>query len=228
MNCFNIRELQGILKRKFFPDLINITDHRNLMETSMIGLRFKYNTNDAIRPEQSLFYNFGTTNTSKQKNYTLVNYVYTGGNGYETHAMGTIGGRVMSALINNPASTPLNTPILKSYALWTNEIFNFIMTTSLYSCIASVTSISHIKSFFNQNLNVYLPINLTGSVNLTTNNTSVLSKKNYLFSTGNINSSGYDDHSALKATETTSMVRFNKHSNALVGYDYKSGHYLGI
>jgi hypothetical protein len=76
MNCFNIRELQGILKRKFFPDLINLNDHHNLMETSMIGLRFKYNNNDMVRPEQSLFYNFGTTNTSKQKNYTLENYLY--------------------------------------------------------------------------------------------------------------------------------------------------------
>jgi hypothetical protein len=76
MNCFNIRELQGILKRKFFPDLVNINDHRNLMETSMLGLRFKVNNHDSIRPEQSLFYNFGLTNVSKQKNVNFVNYLY--------------------------------------------------------------------------------------------------------------------------------------------------------
>ena len=30
MNCFNIRELQGILKRKFFTDIINTHDHKLL------------------------------------------------------------------------------------------------------------------------------------------------------------------------------------------------------
>jgi hypothetical protein len=75
MNCFNIRELQGILKRKFFPDLINNSDHHLLMESSMIGLRFKTNSNEVIRPEQSLFYNFGITNLSKQKNLNLIPYM---------------------------------------------------------------------------------------------------------------------------------------------------------
>jgi hypothetical protein len=66
MNCFNIRELQGILKRKFFPDLINSTDHK-FLDSSMIGLRFKNNTQDNIRSDQSLFYNLGISNSSKQK-----------------------------------------------------------------------------------------------------------------------------------------------------------------
>ena len=45
MNCFNIRELQGILKRRFFADLVNSADHRDVLSTSMIGLRFKNNNN---------------------------------------------------------------------------------------------------------------------------------------------------------------------------------------
>jgi len=74
MNCFNIRELQGILKRKFFPDLINNSDHHWLMESSMLGLRFKINFNEAIRPDQSLFYNYGITNLAKQKSANLSFY----------------------------------------------------------------------------------------------------------------------------------------------------------
>jgi hypothetical protein len=84
MNCFNIRELQGILKRKFFPDLININDHRYLMDTSMIGLRFKFNNNDMIKPEQSLFYNYGTTNPNKQKITNFFNYNYSMPNNINT------------------------------------------------------------------------------------------------------------------------------------------------
>ena len=43
MNCFNIRELQGILKRRFFNDLVNSNDHHTLLNDSMIGIRFKLN-----------------------------------------------------------------------------------------------------------------------------------------------------------------------------------------
>jgi hypothetical protein len=68
MNCFNIRELQGILKRKFFTDLINSNDHRELFDKSMIGLRFKTNNHQSLQHDMSLFYNFGTTNSAKYKN----------------------------------------------------------------------------------------------------------------------------------------------------------------
>jgi hypothetical protein len=71
MNCFNIRELQGILKRKFFTDLVNSNDHRELFDKSMIGLRFKSNSHQAVQHDMSLFYNFGTTNSSKGKNTTF-------------------------------------------------------------------------------------------------------------------------------------------------------------
>ena len=67
MNCFNIRELQGILKRKFFTDLVNSNDHRELLNNSMIGLRFKTNNNNTIDPDMSIFYNLGTTFNSKIK-----------------------------------------------------------------------------------------------------------------------------------------------------------------
>merc|ERR1711981_1487639 len=45
MNCFNIRELQGILKRKFFTDLVTTVDHRTLVNKTLIGARYKTNSN---------------------------------------------------------------------------------------------------------------------------------------------------------------------------------------
>ena len=59
MNCFNIRELQGILKRKFFVDLINSHDHRNILEESMLGIRYKNNQNFNLDLDYNIFYNFG-------------------------------------------------------------------------------------------------------------------------------------------------------------------------
>jgi len=67
MNCFNIRELQGILKRRFFTDLVNSNDHRDLVNETMIGLRYKTNGLNSTDQNMSLFFNLGTTNTNKSK-----------------------------------------------------------------------------------------------------------------------------------------------------------------
>lgn len=61
MNCFNIRELQSMLKRRFFTDLISSNDHRELLNRSMIGLRYKTNSNNTLDSDMLNFYNFGTT-----------------------------------------------------------------------------------------------------------------------------------------------------------------------
>ena len=61
MNCFNIRELQGILKRKFFTDLVNNHEHHSLMDKTMIGLRYKSNNNINLDNDMLSFYNFGIT-----------------------------------------------------------------------------------------------------------------------------------------------------------------------
>jgi hypothetical protein len=71
MNCFNIRELQGILKRRFFTDLVNTSDFRNTLESSIIGLRFKTNNSLPTTPNSFAFYNFGTTSGSKGRTYLL-------------------------------------------------------------------------------------------------------------------------------------------------------------
>jgi hypothetical protein len=71
MNCFNIRELQGILKRRFFNDLVNSNEHHTLLNDTMIGVRFKLNNTQNIEPDIFTFYNFGTTDVAKFKTQTL-------------------------------------------------------------------------------------------------------------------------------------------------------------
>jgi len=67
MNCFNIRELQGNLKRRFFADLVNVNDHREFLDSTMIGLRFKTNNEMNIYHDALSFYNLGTTNENKSR-----------------------------------------------------------------------------------------------------------------------------------------------------------------
>lgn len=77
MNCFNIRELQSILKRKFFTDLVNSNDHHTVLSNSMVGLRFKTNSTNFIDNDMLMFYNYGTTNNTKVKSNVLTNSYYT-------------------------------------------------------------------------------------------------------------------------------------------------------
>jgi hypothetical protein len=77
MNCFNIRELQGNLKRRFFSDLINISDHREFLDSTMIGLWFRTNNEMNIYHDTLTFHNLGTTNAPKSRNAVLVSLYQT-------------------------------------------------------------------------------------------------------------------------------------------------------
>ncbi len=65
MNCFNIREIQSILKRKFFVDLINSHDHHSILNKTAMGLRFKTNSINSINSNMFIFYNYGIEFTPK-------------------------------------------------------------------------------------------------------------------------------------------------------------------
>ena len=73
MNCFNIRELQGNLKRRFFADLINVSDHRDFLDSTMIGLRFRTNNELNIYHDTLSFHNLGITTEQKSRSLSLEN-----------------------------------------------------------------------------------------------------------------------------------------------------------
>ena len=70
MNCFNIREVQALLKGRFFNDLVNSNDHHDFLNKTIIGLRFKTNDLNSINPNMLLFYRYGLyNNTSRSQSY---------------------------------------------------------------------------------------------------------------------------------------------------------------
>jgi hypothetical protein len=83
MNCFNIREVEALLKGRFFPDLINTHDHRFLLVTSTLGLRFKTNNLDTINPSNLLFYQYGLQNTTQNRYSSFTASFETFGSSYE-------------------------------------------------------------------------------------------------------------------------------------------------
>ena len=73
MNCFNIREVQSLLKKRFFNDLINNKDFHEFTNYSMIGLRFKTNNLNSLNTNSFLFYNYGIDTSFKIRNFKFNN-----------------------------------------------------------------------------------------------------------------------------------------------------------
>jgi hypothetical protein len=214
MNCFNIRELQGILKRRFFTDLVNSSDYREIMDSSMIGLRYKNNNNLNLNHDALSFYNLGTTNSSKFRNSELLStYAYTSSN---------FG--IMNQMIQTDFSLPnLAHSLLLNMSHLLNSLYNLIISlkvTSILSLFSSSTPSYLFSSFFsNFNFSYASLLNF-----------------NFTLNTPSETSTVYTSSKAQKTSketlytnlESSSEYRYNKFSNPVISYDYKCGHYLGI
>lgn len=223
MNCFNIRELQGILKRKFFTDLINSNDHRQLLDKSIIGLRFKNNSNFGEQADMSLFYNFGTTTAAKDKSSLL-------SNGYSTTLLDK---SVLSYFIPTSVSSLFITIRDMSVTTsLTSSMFNlvsllktvFFLPNALH--FTSVTTFSFIPSFITDFIAANSPsqyVNNSAATQYTHTNPSNASEVQ--FNSENIE--GVAEFSS-SMSEFSNSLRFTRFNNPLISYDYKCGNYLGI
>lgn len=72
MNCFNIREIQALLKARFFADLVSANDHHQFLNKTAIGLRYNTTSIDSINPNMLLFYRYGLNTTSNSRYYNLI------------------------------------------------------------------------------------------------------------------------------------------------------------
>jgi hypothetical protein len=72
MNCFNVRELQALLKNRFFTELVSSKDHHEFLDQTAIGIRFKTNNLDVIHSNTLLNFRYGinSQSQSKSQNYT--------------------------------------------------------------------------------------------------------------------------------------------------------------
>jgi len=74
MNCFNIREVQSLLKRRYFIDLVNAKDYRTLLSQISIGTRFKTNNVNSYNSNALNFHIFGTEKTPKTRTFKFFNF----------------------------------------------------------------------------------------------------------------------------------------------------------
>jgi len=67
MNCFNIREIQTLLKARFYADLLNETDQHLFLSKTAIGLRYKTEGLDFLNPHMLLLNRYGILNSQNSR-----------------------------------------------------------------------------------------------------------------------------------------------------------------
>jgi hypothetical protein len=210
MNCFNIRELQGILKRRFFTDLVNSADHREVLSSSMIGLRFKVNNNTNLDHDVLTFFKLGTNNFNKSRSTVYQNNYINSPSNYLSEAKGFNFPQTLGAYsISNTFSLLANLLSVNPF-IALSSILSFNSYTNLLLIIRGNLSFNTFSNNSNSNISM---------INETT------STQQQLFSSKNISDFGslISDYS-----EKDSISRFSRFSNPTVSYDYKCGNYIGI
>ena len=253
MNCFNIRELQGILKRRFFTDLVNTHDFHELLDESMIGLRFKNNDTDNVTPNTALFYNYGLNTSAKNKSIFMTNSSTLGedykpvmpshGWSYNLTSLGEDSltnslYRLLSEFnalytgnITNSYRTPTDSlvPTIFNLTELLKELFStFYLTIYSVSVLSLTNLISTFKSvlFINFINPLYLNLN-----NYSTNILTVIETPNSPSTQLTSNSSNFSNQLDTDASDhfvEESNFRFTRFTNALISYDYKCGNYVGV
>lgn len=216
MNCFNIRELQSILKNKFFTDLVNSHDHRDLLNQSMIGLRFKQNNALNLDLDMTSFYKYGLheNNLNKYYNFKQPNTLK------QNLSLSTFDYAMLQ--ISDLNFTSLCSNFLQNVKLFSSELFSLVWSFSFPTFLNLSTPQMLLKSL---SLNFSL-LNIFNHDVLNYN--SGIKNNDYNSSAGILNTSmGANKGSLNMYVEGSTSQRITRFNTVFINYDYKTGHYLG-
>jgi hypothetical protein len=128
MNCFNIREVEALLKTRFFADLVNSFEHREVLDASMIGLRFKTNDLTTVTSNMPLFHSYGIL--KNQSNRPVLNFFTSSHklSGYEFYKSPYSNTSIFSSLTNSlKKNTILNFNLSLAEDNFTNKLVNVLL-----------------------------------------------------------------------------------------------------
>jgi hypothetical protein len=222
MNCFNIRELQGILKRRFFVDLVNSHDHKNVLSAAMIGVKHRLHNNENINLDITMFYNWGIL---KNQNHKVV--YFDRGSEELTRSYSSTFNFALIEFVNVRITLK---PFFDTLTLYVYNFFYLFNFSNFFTSFFSVAYFT-LSTFF---LNVFYIISLSFSmlksemefvnlqVSVRGDNTSDVST----FFSKDMDTAELITNFSF--TENSSAQRLTRFSSPLIGYDYKTGHYLGL
>lgn len=218
MNCFNIRELQGNLKRKFFSDLVNISDHREFLDSTMIGLRFRTNNELNIYHDNLAFHNLGITNETKSRSAVLEN-------AYASFSSTGVMSIFNSNVSLSGAYSSLLAWFLTTFTLLTSSLSNLRGLPHSLLALNSFNTPQHIISVTLNNFNFASLSSPSAGVFTSASDTLRPTVASVSFKSNDVSSDSADVYSQLGSS---SNFRNNTFTNPIISYDYKCGHYLGI
>lgn len=127
MNCFNIRELQSILKDKFFEDLVGTHDHRSLLSSTMLNLRYKTDLENNSDLEITNFYNFGLLNSNLNKLESTYNSMGSSGIKRSRFVLSDMDYRLLTTNLFSLSRSIFRTVIYSCYFFNLREFFSFFV-----------------------------------------------------------------------------------------------------
>ena len=211
MNCFNIRELQGILKRRFFSDLVNSADHREILSSSMIGLRFKTNNNLNLEHDTMSFFKLGTNNSAKSRSTEYSNY-YT-----DFLSSSKVGSSTFDVNLSSSAlhamyyAFSVATSALSALLLSPFQSLTSMLSSSPLSSLASLVKLNFSVSVLSSGASkAYEPAVSTSTTFYASKQQASSVESKYAF------------------LESENLFRFSRFTNPIISYDYKCGNYIGI
>jgi len=121
MNCFNIREVQALLKRRFFNDLINSHDYHLMFDNTVLGLRYKTGNLHTTNHSNFIFYNYGLNLNHQVRSTSYV---------FNEQKISTSNAENISSFFKYLSNTTLNSFLLKFESIVSN--FNLFNIFNLY------------------------------------------------------------------------------------------------
>jgi hypothetical protein len=216
LNCFNIREYESLLKRKFFKDLINITDNHLFLNNTILSLRYKNHNNLDIHNDQFIFYNYPITNLPKYKNIDYI--TYTKNILFKFYEFNSF---LINFFINYSLNFNTNLPLSNIYILF-NNIKGLFYKSYVY--IYYLLDLDILKILLISNFNINLTYNLNYIKYI--NNFFKEQNPNITPKIENINNNFLLNNYLFN--ESNKNYRYVRYYNPLISYDYKTGHYIGI
>jgi hypothetical protein len=193
MNCFNIRELQGILKRKFFTDLVNTSDSHKAMEQTLINMRHKNNMSNILLYDQSLFYNFDLTNTSKSKSYN-----FTPGKVYTYTSLDFLTNKLPLH-----GFSKIKVSYYNSFPIILKDFISFIQIPSILTLSTLFNSLFYIKSTITNAIFFKTPS--ISSISVTNNNSDIITPVvNTSYNSSSLNHLSFDKRQVYNFSENSS------------------------
>tara|TARA_B110000908_G_scaffold85639_1_gene102336 strand:+ start:4500 stop:5441 length:942 start_codon:yes stop_codon:yes gene_type:complete len=217
LNCFNMRQLDTVLRRQFFTDFFSTGDHKQLMGDTLLGLRFKLNQLENTHPDSYSFFNYGTTSNTSTK-YTplyidrLYDFVRLPVLTKYTFNLEFVYNFLRE--VNFPSLTLLNLYNSLNYSVANLLLPATLTNTGLLTTISKTITL-------NQNL----PINVTTAQNLKPQVT--LEVEETTFSLKSTNTITQATNLSL-LTDSDTSGRFPRFTNPMVEYEYRKGTYFTV